>query len=275
MKETTPVFVVGSGRCGTRMIYQMLKGEPDITVYHEYNCELVQRTSCLRYMNYYDSSTTKAILSDVYKSAVEYSNDRLWIDSSNKASWVISELCELMPNAKFIHLLRDGRKVTTSFLHKLGQEIYDDESVQRLYEWINDQSKLMPPLEKKYWWNIYSDIPDFMKLSQFEKICHHWSISNYWIEKQLESVPDNRKIRFQLEDLTNDYNRLADLLGFLGIKYDDKFTKFLVEPQNAIIPMNFRMIGKECEQFANICGQTMEHFEYDMQEQEYKVHYVL
>jgi len=43
-------------------------------------------------------------------------------------SWLIPDLAALFPDAKFVHLVRDGRKVAGSYFRKLGAECYDDRS---------------------------------------------------------------------------------------------------------------------------------------------------
>lgn len=48
--ETIPIFVVGSGRSGTRAIYKLLSGTEGIEIYHEYVCTHIQQYAALYYM---------------------------------------------------------------------------------------------------------------------------------------------------------------------------------------------------------------------------------
>ena len=77
---------------------------------------LIERAKCLQ------------ILDETYGAAVRYCDRAYWGDSSNKLSWIIPELAQLLPDAKFVHLVRDGRKVAGSYFRKLGDECYDDRS---------------------------------------------------------------------------------------------------------------------------------------------------
>ena len=84
-----------------------------------------------------------------------YCEKEHWGDSSNKLSWLIPELAELLPQAKFVHLVRDGRKVASSYFHKLADECYDDRSTAILRAHVDDPlGAPPPPPEKKYWWPL-------------------------------------------------------------------------------------------------------------------------
>lgn len=274
MKDTIPIFIVGSGRSGTRLIYKLFKGEENIEIYHEYCCELVQKIACLYSMNKITKEDAKKQLLDIYNSAIYYSNSKLWIDCSNKASWIIDILIEIFPTAKFLCLTRDGRKVTSSFLHKLGSEIYDNTSVSYLWSWINDKYSLvpMPPVEKKYWWNLNDSL---INCSQFEKICHHWVLSNQVILDSFKNLSQSQCLSIKLENLVDNIDIFKSTLEFLGIEYNKEFLSILNTPQNAIIPANFKLTKEQEEQFSNICTNMMQKLNYDINEPTYEVEYVL
>ena len=45
--KSKPLFIVGSGRNGTRSIFRMLRGNSKIDANHEYMCENIQKIACL------------------------------------------------------------------------------------------------------------------------------------------------------------------------------------------------------------------------------------
>ena len=49
-------------------------------------------------------------LTETHGAAIHYSQAAQWGDSSNKLSWLIPDLAGLFPEARFVHLVRDGRK---------------------------------------------------------------------------------------------------------------------------------------------------------------------
>src|SRR6185436_17216354 len=150
--SATPLFIVSSGRSGTAMMVKALAAAEDLTIEHEYMVHQVQPLAVRRYQGLADASEAKELLSRTHGAAVHYAQTALWGDSSNKLSWLIPDLAELFPTARFIHLVRDGRKVASSYFHKLAAECYDDRSSNILAQHLADPRVPAPPPEKKYWW---------------------------------------------------------------------------------------------------------------------------
>jgi hypothetical protein len=274
---TVPIFVVGSGRSGTRTIYKLLSGIPGIEIYHEFVCTHVQPLAALYFMNRISKDALKRELMNLHGSAINYSQDDRWVDCSNKLSWIIEPLYELFPKAKFIHLVRDGRKVANSFFHKLNDEMYDDRSVQILQDWLsNKNGLLMPPPEKKYWWNIPQQgqpfAEEFPRFDQFQRACYQWREANRVILESLKNVHKDQQLFVRLEDLIQDRNVLKDLLAFFGLEYEEHFYEYLQTPQNVIFPMDFRLTEAQKQQFKEIAWDMMEQLGYAERE-EYVVEY--
>ena len=148
---TEPVFIVSSGRSGSALIDKVLKNFSEIESHHEYLCTHVQHLAMRKYFKLDGKQATIAKLKKIYAPAIEFSKKRLFIDSSNKLSWVIPELREIFPNAKFIFFIRNGKNVVSSFYNKLFDEAYDDVSVGRIIDFLKSRDyNLEPPPEKKY-----------------------------------------------------------------------------------------------------------------------------
>lgn len=275
--ETKPIFVVGSGRSGTRMVYKLLTGVPDMEIYHEYLCTHIQPVAAMYYMKLLDKGSVKEQIKGLHGAGIYYSKARYWVDCSNKLSWIIEPLFELYPNAKFVHLVRDGRKVASSYFHKLGDEMYENESLKLMLEWLNDRENMpMPPPEKKYWWNIpqkgqpfYEEFPTF---DHFQRACYQWREANRILIESLESVPEEQKLFVKLEDLTTKKDALKSLLAFFDTEYEDHFFEALQTPQNVIYPMDFKLTETQLRQFNEIAGDMMEGLGYADTE-EYTVKY--
>lgn len=277
MKTTIPIFIVGSGRSGTRMIYKLLSGIPHIEVYHEYLCTHIQPVAAKYYMKLIDKETVKKEIVRLYGSAIYYSDAKYWVDSSNKLSWIMEPLYELFPAAKFIHIVRDGRKVVSSFYHKLASEIYDDKSVQIMQRWLeNSHNQPEPPPEKKYWWNIPQKgqpfATDFPSLNQFQRICVQWVESIRVITKSLTVIPKKQQLTLKLEDLTIKKSKLKTLLSFCGVPYENHFFEFVQTPQNVFFPMDLQLTPQMLKQFYAIAGPTMRQIGYG-RKKSYEVKY--
>ncbi len=278
MSSTTiPIFVVGSGRCGTRTIFKLLSGIPTIEIHHEYVCTHVQPLAAMYFMNKISKEEVKRELMKLHGSAIFYSRDEYWVDCSNKLSWIIQPLLELFPKAKFVHLVRDGRKVANSFFHKLPDEMYDQDSVGVLTEWLkNKNGTPMPPPEKKYWWNIPQPgqpfAEEFPHFDQFQRACYQWVEANRVIIESLQSIPEEQKLFVRLEELTKNRQILKQFLAFFGVEYEEHFFEYLQTPQNVIFPMDFKLTDEQRRQFEKIGGEMMQRLGY-VEMEEYIVEY--
>ncbi len=274
--ETVPIFVVGSGRSGTRTVFKLLSGIPTIEIYHEYVCTHIQQAACLYAMGLMEGPAIKAEIGKLHGSAIYYSRAPLWVDCSNKLSWIIGPLHQLFPRARFVHLVRDGRKVASSYFHKLTDEMYDDDSVRILRAWLADRRLPMPPPEKKYWWNVPQPgqpfAEQFPQFDQFERACYQWVEANRVVRESLQAVPAEQQLFVKLEELTTRKDEVERFLRFFGVAYEDHFFEFLQTPQNVIFPLDFRLTEAQVEQFNAIAGPMMDLLGYSGSE-EYTVRY--
>ena len=275
--DTAPVFVIGSGRSGTEMVRKLLSQVPGIEIHHEYLCTHIQKAACLYSMGRMDANELKEVVLRLHGRAIHYTEAVTWVDCSNKLSWLIGPLCELFPRAKFVNLLRDGRKVVSSFYHKLANEIYDDKSVRTLQAWLASGDAVpVPPPEKKYWWNIPQAgqpfAEQFERFDQFQRICYHWCEVNRVILDSLRGVHAGKQLTVKLEDLVADTATLERFLCFFGVAYDGRFFDMLQRPHNVVFPRDFLLSDAQLAAFSSIAGEMMYRLGYSS-EREYQVSY--
>jgi len=276
-KETQPIFFVSSGRSGTDMMKKMLNTYSNVEMHHEYLIHYLQPLSVRYYMGLTNLDEVCKTLKKLYGSAIYYSDYDIWGDSSNKLSWLIEGLNGVFPTAKFIHLVRDGRKVVSSFYHKLSDECYDDHSVAILQSYIDNPINIpQPPLEKKYWWPLpCSDATlqkKFQSFNQFQRICFYWGEVNRFIIDKLDGVPSNLIQTYKLEDIVSNRAILKNMLKFLNLHYTEDLFLMLQRPHNINIPRDYSLTGEQQTQLMEIAGDMMHHFGYD-QTEEYRMNY--
>ena len=262
-----PFFIVSSGRSGTAMMVKALKAAAGITIEHEYMVHIVQPLSVRRYQGLATAEEARAVLSSTHGAALIYAQTALWGDSSNKLSWLIPELAELFPEARFIHLVRDGRKVASSYFHKLADESYDDRSAGVLADYLYDPKRVpAPPPEKKYWWPQPKRgdpfAAEFEHFDQFQRIAWHWMEVNRTIIEGLKAVQDERRCYCRLEDLCSDPFFMAALFKFLGLPYREEYAAAFSRPHNVNRPVDTLLTPEQAEQFDWIAGGMMERLAY-------------
>ncbi|MHB1091325.1 sulfotransferase [Thiobacillus sp.] len=278
MNSTVPVFILGSGRSGTLQMVKLLENIEGIQAHHEYLFEKILKSAVLYRMGVVGDEEIKKLLMETYVPAVYYANTPIWLDSSNALPWIVKPLHELFPNARFIHLLRDGRKVVSSFYHKFTEVVYDDQCVNIVKNWLdNPDVVLPPPPEKKYWrpFPVRGEkyFEEFAHYSRFQRLCYYWQDCNMRIRDSLAIVPDAQKLSIHLEDLVSNSASLARFLEMFGVAYDDKYMQVLKRPVNVAVAQNFLMTEQERLEFEKIAGEAMKVFGYDALIKEYQVAY--
>lgn len=277
MSRTKPFFIVSSGRSGTKLMEKLFSALPEVEMNHEYMVHHVQPAAVKHHLGLACRHETRYVLAQTHKAAVDYCEKPFWGDSSNKLTWVIELLDELFPEARFVHLVRDGRKVASSYFHKLADECYDDRSTAILARYIDDYPDTStPPPEKKYWWpQPRRGAPDraaFLALDQFQRIAWHWAESNRAALSKLRAISPERRLFVRLEDLTADPTEAARLLDFLGLPHLDDAQAILAKPHNVNRPVDRMLTAEETHRFWPIAGDMMRELGYD-QASEYAVNY--
>jgi len=255
--NTQSFFIVSSGRSGTAMLTKALSAAGNIEMHHEYMVHIVQKLGVRRYRGLTRADEITESLRQTHAASVHYSEAAHWGDSSNKLSWLIPELAALLPEAKFVHLVRDGRKVAGSYFRKLADECYDDRSVAVLQAFLDDPTATpAPPPEKKYWWPIPRD-PAFRNYNQFERIAWHWAEINRVILDSLERLPASRKHFVRLEDLYASAHEVRSLFRFLNLSYRDEIGQMFARPHNVNRPEDRLLDAAQADAFARIADPMM------------------
>lgn len=272
-----PIFIVSSGRSGTAMLHKLLSGIEGVEAHHEYAVQITQPLAVRRYLDLASSQEAQRALSESHGAAIRYSQQAFWCDSSNKLSWLIPELAALFPDAKFVHLVRDGRKVAGSYFRKLAAECYDDRSTAIFQAFYDDPaSNPAPPPEKKYWWPVprknSPDAQTFRLLDQFGRIAWHWAEINRVILKSLSGITESRQHFVRLEELRSNPETVKSLLHFLNLGYRDEHFALFRRPHNVNKPQDALLTQHERDVFDRIAGTMLRRLGYD-EPVEYAVNY--
>jgi hypothetical protein len=255
-----PFFIVSSGRSGTAMLHKALSANADVEMHHEYAVQITQPTAVRNYLGLIGREKCLQILDETYAAAVRYSDRVYWGDSSNKLSWIIPELAALMPDARFVHLVRDGRKVAGSYFRKLGDECYDDRSNAAMQAHY-DGTAPAPPPEKKYWWPVPRRgdpiAQAFRGFNQFQRISWHWAEINRVILRELAKLPKQRTMFTTLEDLSSSPAAVKGLYDFLSLPYRDAAFDVFARPHNVNKPEDRLLDANERRQFDAIAHDVM------------------
>ncbi len=277
MKDTTPIFFIGSGRCGTYSIAQFFQKFSHIDSHHEYCFEQILRPAVLYKMGLVERDYVKKTVIDIHLSAVYYSDSPYWIDSSNALVWIIDILKEVFPAAKYVYLTRDGRKVVSSFFHKFTDLMYSDSAVNALIKWISSKDQVpLPPPDKKYWRplamerGLLSDA--FLNYNRFQRLCYYWAEANKELLKGKENPINSNEMMIKFEDIYSKPKQLSKITDLVGIEMKEEYIDFFKRPINVHVPINYPLSEMQEKQFHDIADDMMNQLGYNTQK-EYNVEY--
>ena len=257
------------------MLHKALSAKPDVEMHHEYAVQITQPLAVKRYLGLADDAETARVLRETFGAAVAHSRAKHWGDSSNKLSWLIPDLAAMFPEARFVHLVRDGRKVASSYFHKLGAETYDDRSNAALQAFY-DGTGSVPPPEKPYWWPVpRRDDPlaaAFRGFDQFQRIAWHRAEINRVAQDALAALPANRTLFVRLEDLRESPSLVRQLHDFLGLPFADSDFGVFARPHNVNKPEDRLLDAAQTAQFMAVAGPMLDKLGYGGRA-EYRVAY--
>jgi hypothetical protein len=206
-EEYSPVFVLSTGRVGTKFLTVLLGRSHNIRSYHE----SVPRMELFCNDIYYGRSDLEK-LSMVFNAARydlilnAYISNKIYFESNHALTFFAYAIQKIYKKAKFIHIIRNPETFVRSALIKDWYErkgIWDAGRVK-----VKDQ-------------NIWNG------MDQIEKISWLWNTTNQFIEEfKNDNLGKNNIFTIKLEELFCDLDKLTSLVKFVGAeKNDEEFIK--------------------------------------------------
>jgi GT2 family glycosyltransferase len=218
-----PIFIIGSPRSGTSILAWSLaehsefwtEAESDIFYYllKDGYLENAYETSVART----DGSWLRNQRVDLEEYLVHLglglnvlltstSNGRRWVDQTPANTLVVDRLAQMFPGARFLHILRDGRRVVHSMIN-FHRAMGDPEAVERM----RDAGRLPP-------WT-----------SDFADACRTWARFVRIAADFGRRYPDRTHMVTNEELITDPEDAMRGVLGFLGVPQEPGPARFLRE----------------------------------------------
>lgn len=229
-REARPIFVLSTGRCGTKLLTNILKHDKTVDPVHEPAPELSYHSS-LAYKNPTgDQSLEGAIDMARYELLRDtYLLGKRYVETNNRITFFAYYLAELFPKAQFLHLVRHPDDFISSGLARKwysGKTLYDEGRIRA--------------------------IADFESLDKTQKIAWLWLATNKFALEFKEAHPD-RCALLKAEDLFEGNKKVHDVLHFLGI---DSISPAVVAKETKVKVNKGRGINKD-----GITVRNLHHFE--------------
>ena len=208
------VFIVGTGRSGTKSIAQLINNDPDSICYHDPFAQM-NVWSCDKL---YNRETSEAIVAkiEILYSLLDVKVDKLIGQSDQKFGALIAELSTVFPRAKFVWLIRDAVSFVNSAYPRGWFRNCEFGYEKNKMEFIPTDTR---PFEAHaahrvngHKLGLFSE-EDWKIMTAFERNCWYWSYWNEIIENQLEDVAPSRKFTIRLNELNARKTELCDFLA--------------------------------------------------------------
>ncbi|MFT7601602.1 MAG: hypothetical protein ACI8TP_004561 [Acidimicrobiales bacterium] len=191
------LFVLNTGRAGSRTLANVLSQHPELICTHEPLPRLIEETVAFRYGRLAADDLAQALASR--PASID---GRRYCESANRLSLAIPVLASTFPDAQFLWLTRDGRDVVSSGM----QRGWFDASVAKETPWERhrlrgDELGEVDPEE----WNAWSP---------FRRVSWLWRRTNEIIETDLGAIDESRSMRIGVEELGA---RMPDVARFLEV----------------------------------------------------------
>ncbi len=207
-------FAIGTGRCGTLFLHQVMELEPSVASSHERNPD---NEAFHRYCKWnglpvddegFLATKEKEILADLETHAYSF-------EASPYLSLSVKELHERF-GARFLLLIRRPDGVVTSFVHKgfyrrpyvvQNPDLpagYQDQSPEKVHTFF---ARVAPRGEFLRTWNA---------MTQVGKVAWFWKAWNERTLELLQELPAESYRIVRIEDL--DYPKYRELCAFLGVQ---------------------------------------------------------
>ncbi len=181
------IFVLSTGRVGTETLASLCSLASNVFAYHE-PVPKIYALSKLGY-EYSADSVARIILGEAFNlSRVEllnYSlgNNRGYVETSPQVTFLAPIIAELIPNSRFIHLVRNPKEVVRSGMRR---KWFDGNSY--------DVTRITPKVgtEAQRLWDCYTP---------FQKNLWLWAETNRWTMKFCRTVPPENVLLLRSEDV--------------------------------------------------------------------------
>jgi hypothetical protein len=257
-------FAIGTGRCGTLFLYQLMDKEAEVASSHERNPD---NETFHRFCKWHDlpvdhegflATKEKEIVADLEGHAYSF-------EASPYLSISVRELHERF-GARFVVLMRRPDRVVTSFVHKgfyrrpyhVGDVNlatgYQDQSPEKVHTFF---ARIAPRGDFFRTWN---------EMTPVGKVAWYWRAWNDRTLELLSGLPEDSYRVVRIEDF--DYPKYQELAGFLG--YRSSVTQADFDALKDSKPHAFwrkrnvdQWSAREVEEFESQVGELAQRFDYE------------
>lgn len=193
-----PVFILSTGRAGSKFLPGLLNLSPNIAAYHEPSPTLEYFSNYAYHHRQEAATLTKMIDAARMESILEdYIKDKIYVESNQCLTFFAPALAQLFKKSRFVHIVRHPGDFVRSAVRKGWHK---NDTI-----WESGRLKMA---DEKQW----------AEMDQIERLAWLWAATNQFIEDFKQTIEKERGAFFKLEDLSTHVGVVKELLRFIGGK---------------------------------------------------------
>lgn len=194
-EEYSPVFILSTGRSGSKTIATLLNCSENVTAYHE------PKPTLQYFSNYafHHKSEVKILSNMIDAVRMEmilevFIKDNIYVESNQCLTFFAPVIARLFKRSKFVHLIRHPGDFIRSGIRKGWHK---NDSI-----WESGRVRM-------------ADKTQWAKMDQIEKLSWLWMTTNSFIETFKEQIETKRVITLKFEDLVKNVKEVRELIKFI------------------------------------------------------------
>ncbi len=246
-----PIFFLSTGRCGTNWFEKLLSHDKNLCVFHEPTPNLaIQGKRAFELNSGNLSANENELLKEVFLSAREhylrhsFKADKQYVETNNHLTFLASQIAEIIPHAKFVHLYRHPGEFVTSAMNR---EFFSENN--------HEDIKRIKPLTAENWEGY----------NQIEKCSWLWNETNLFIEEF--KLKNDNVFSFNFNELSKE--KVMGLISFLDLNIsENSIESLLTVKSNVQKTKRFNKYenweGKDQLALKNICKELSDKYNYKL-----------
>jgi len=254
-KETQCLFVLSTGRTGTKTLSGLLDLSGEVDAFHEPRPQLLKERQSARWEVYKNQNKYRHIFirsRGAFLLRTKWRN-RIYAETSPRLTYFAPVLADLLPNAKFLFVHRDPAGVIRSGM-KRGWYVDHPADYARVR-----------PVEGEPFFDRWE------KMDPFGKICWYWHVYNEFALDFRQDVNPSRILTIQASSLFNG-TAVPTIFDFLDLRQpaEEDVDRVLGQKLNAqkegTFPTADEWTPSMLETLQSIAGDTMKRLGYSVDE---------
>ena len=250
-EKTKAVFILSTGRTGTKFLADFFGKHPDITAYHEPKPSRILRMwSIARIEKKVSQKSIGQVLFLKRKKLVSKVSTPIYIESNPYLFGAADCLDEIFDEPIIINIVRDPRSYIKSSLNHGNTRGLKNFLNNHFPFWYPKTSQIIGSSEGK---------------SLIIRNAEYWKIINQWLEKSCGNKANYHLFKF--EDIFNkqdssELERLANVIGVDSSFVRDSGIKAVNKSKDRVITSWENWTDEECRQVNEICQPLMKKYGY-------------